>query len=199
MGHPCCNEHDCKEPLRKVFDEFCPSHQFLGSLCCIETCSSPREPGFRTCKTISHRAEEKRRSDCATARATRRRVRGVGGLSYMKDAEDTFNAAGRGKGVKKGNVKGVFARRWTHNEQLMVRPCGIIIGRATFYAAESNSGVSVSLSWSYPPGLYIQDADRHAARLVLNRHSSTAYSPIPSQVHYPTFCFSITHAGSESS
>ena len=30
-----------------------------------------------------------------------------------------------------------FGRRQTHNEQLMVRPCGMIIARATFFGSET--------------------------------------------------------------
>ena len=41
------------------------------------------------------------------------------------------------------NLKGRFSRRWTHNEQLFVRCCGIIISRATFYGSEGVSGVKV--------------------------------------------------------
>lgn len=49
-----------------------------------------------------------------------------------------------GRRLESARVWGVFGRRWTHNEQLMVRPCGVVIGRATFYASESLSGVKVS-------------------------------------------------------
>ncbi len=38
-----------------------------------------------------------------------------------------------------GNRKVIarFGRRQTHNEQLMVRPCGMIIARATFFGSET--------------------------------------------------------------
>lgn len=42
-------------------------------------------------------------------------------------------------------LKGQIYRRWSHNEQLVVSPCGIIKGRATFYGAEGQDGVVVSL------------------------------------------------------
>lgn len=47
-------------------------------------------------------------------------------------------------GNRRKRLKGAFGRKWTHNEQLMVRPCGVVIGRATFYNAESVSAVKVS-------------------------------------------------------
>ena len=43
------------------------------------------------------------------------------------------------------SIKGRFSRRWTHNEQLFVRCCGIIISRATFYGSEGVSGVKVCI------------------------------------------------------
>lgn len=41
-------------------------------------------------------------------------------------------------------LKATFGRRRTHNEQVIVRPCGIICSRATFYGAEAVSNVLVS-------------------------------------------------------
>jgi hypothetical protein len=43
-------------------------------------------------------------------------------------------------------IKAQFGRRRTHNEQVIVRPCGIICSRATFFGAEAVSNVLVSLS-----------------------------------------------------
>lgn len=44
--------------------------------------------------------------------------------------------------------KAMFARRRTHNEQLVVCSCGIISARATMFGAEAISGVKVS-QYSY--------------------------------------------------
>jgi len=43
--------------------------------------------------------------------------------------------------------KARFGRRRTHNEQLVVACCGVIIARGTMYGAEALSGVRVSMSW----------------------------------------------------
>ena len=40
-------------------------------------------------------------------------------------------------------LKAQFGRHHTHNEQLCVTSCGIILGRATFYGAEGLNGVWV--------------------------------------------------------
>jgi hypothetical protein len=41
-------------------------------------------------------------------------------------------------------------RRRTHNEQLFVAPCGMVIARETFYGAEAPSTVIVSINSFYP-------------------------------------------------
>ena len=42
------------------------------------------------------------------------------------------------------SIRARFGRRRTHNEQLCVASCGIILGRATFYGSEAPNGVRVS-------------------------------------------------------
>ena len=37
----------------------------------------------------------------------------------------------------KNKIHARFGRMWTHNEQILVAPCGVIIARETFYNAES--------------------------------------------------------------
>lgn len=82
------------------------------------------------------------------------------------DGEETAQAdAGEGTGVEdedvivdargivcdgkpeKGNrlVRARFGRRRTHNEQLCVASCGVILGRATFFGSEAPNGVRVSV------------------------------------------------------
>lgn len=41
-----------------------------------------------------------------------------------------------------------FGRRRTHNEELCVASCGVILGRATFYGSEAPNGVRVSYNCS---------------------------------------------------
>lgn len=41
-------------------------------------------------------------------------------------------------------LKAFFGRRRTHNEQLIMRSCGVIIARATFFGSEAISAVNVS-------------------------------------------------------
>lgn len=56
----------------------------------------------------------------------------------------------------KGNrpVRAQFGRKKTHNEELCVTSCGVIIGRATFYGSEAPNGVRVSPYSSYLRSMY---------------------------------------------
>lgn len=42
------------------------------------------------------------------------------------------------------SVRARFGRRRTHNEELCVGSCGVILGRATFFGSEAPNGVRVS-------------------------------------------------------
>lgn len=45
-------------------------------------------------------------------------------------------------------IRAQFSRRRTHNEQVIVAPCGVIIARATFFGAEALNAVAVCLFFS---------------------------------------------------
>ena len=45
------------------------------------------------------------------------------------------------------SVRARFGRRRTHNEELCVGSCGVILGRATFYGSEAPNGVRVSVGF----------------------------------------------------
>jgi hypothetical protein len=46
-------------------------------------------------------------------------------------------AQGTTAGTASKKITAVFGRRRTHNEQLLVNPCGVIVARETFFDAES--------------------------------------------------------------
>ncbi|KAJ6461813.1 hypothetical protein C8R45DRAFT_1179095 [Mycena sanguinolenta] len=58
MGHYCCNIGDCQGRLRSVKDAFCFDHQSLKNQCCVTTCDTAAELGFRTCELAEHREME---------------------------------------------------------------------------------------------------------------------------------------------
>ena len=65
----------------------------------------------------------------------------VGVLDNMISSEGDPCPSKSGTGNRK--VKAQFGRCRTHNEQTLVRPCGIIFARATFFGAEAVSNVLV--------------------------------------------------------
>lgn len=111
---------------------YCPIHEELLAKCILE-CSERREQGHLTCSNPVQRSEELSR----TARPKRRKP------SRQTGADEEGERKGNQRQKKKKGSKGVFCRKWTHNEQLMVRPCGVVIGRSTFYQSESLPGVKV--------------------------------------------------------
>lgn len=54
-------------------------------------------------------------------------------LTRVQDCKDKESIYRKGK-----QAKAFFGRRRTHNEELAVMSCGVIIGRATFYGSEGN-------------------------------------------------------------
>lgn len=49
----------------------------------------------------------------------------------------------------KSSLKARFGRKRTHNEQLIMRPCGVINSRATLQGSEAISAVKVASIWDY--------------------------------------------------
>jgi hypothetical protein len=67
----------------------------------------------------------------------------IGVVDHDDDIEVPCPSKKSDTGNKK--IKAQFGRRRTHNEQTLVRPCGIIFARATMYGAEA---VSNFLVWN---------------------------------------------------
>lgn len=174
IGHPCCGIHNCKIPLASQRHRFCPEHEAQNHLCSIVNCDRPIVPETLACDDPAHQEvwkhhtargqsrftlhaclERARKAGAATAMAT-------GGdsedLEDLEAAEVDFLLDDDGKVVNEevseacpdkpptGNrrIRAQFGRRRTHNEQIIVAPCGVIIACATFYGAEALHTVAVS-------------------------------------------------------
>ncbi|KAJ7353282.1 hypothetical protein DFH08DRAFT_987489 [Mycena albidolilacea] len=156
IGHPCCGVHDCPEPLITNRHRFCRGHDHRHHICAVEGCEQPVEPTFMTCPIVEHRQLEltHKTRDKALFQLRGRLQRAT--VSHPNDAfeaevtaeeveEMTIRDSNQGdcEAAKdpSGNrkIRALFGRRRTHNEQIFVRPCGIIVAHATFYASESVS------------------------------------------------------------
>ncbi|KAI0740894.1 hypothetical protein C8Q76DRAFT_607919 [Earliella scabrosa] len=140
IGHARCNVDHCVERLRSPRDRFCPLHDPMHNICAMTGCDLPVTDGMRTCRTPAHRAFE-----------TEKRERGKAIFRLKRRLQEVQHAAScEGKPNSRKKQKSAITRRFTHNEQLIVRCCGIIIARATFFEAESMSNVFEFLLQSFP-------------------------------------------------
>ena len=64
--------------------------------------------------------------------------------NLLDDPAVPSNVQAKSKDTEK-KMKSTLTRKWTHNEQLLVRPCGVIVARATFFEAEAPSNCRVSV------------------------------------------------------
>lgn len=131
LGHPCCSILDCRIPLANQQDRYCPQHSNYNLRCCIADCLAMAEPGFKTCSEATHRNFQTSREIRGSAMFQLRGRLQRSGVSEILNAGDNpaapFAPHQSEPEVSDSSVKGRLTRRWTHNEQLFVRCCGIIL------------------------------------------------------------------------
>ncbi|KAG2036145.1 hypothetical protein BDR03DRAFT_934617 [Suillus americanus] len=110
VGHPCCSVCNCHIPLSNNHHQFCPTHSSNDSNCSIIGCDLPVISGHRTCLTPAHQHVEKTYQLHGQLRFQLQECLTRSRVAHPNDA--------------------------THNEQLMVAPCGMMIARQTFFGAE---------------------------------------------------------------
>lgn len=140
VGRPCCSVHNCPSPLRNQNDRFCPDHQPFSLICAVAGCDLPAVAGRMSCSLETHSAaetaarEQNKAMGQLKARLAQREQRQI----YQNSDEPDKH-----KKKRESKLSIRLTRRWTHNEQLFVRCCGIIISRQTFYGSESLINVKV--------------------------------------------------------
>ena len=163
VEHPCCAVHNCKTPLASNCHRFCPDHELLNQICAVIGCNRPVAGGRRVCEDKDHVAVEKaydeRGQSCFQLQqrlCSARMASGTTSTTANPDdeaAEEEFDVDKSGEAIPSANVEvphsgtrklwAQFGRKRTHNEQIIVAPCGVIIARATFYSAEAVHTVAV--------------------------------------------------------
>ena len=172
VGHPCCAVHNCHTPLSSNRDRYCNAHKASALVCAIVGCSNPVVPMKRTCSIQSHQAVEGIYNERGQARfllqerlqrarvahpsdSIGESVNNISDLADMELEEEEFELidghvtptqAGHTSTAerRKPRLHAQFGRKRTHNEQIIVAPCGMILARETFYGAEAVSSVVVS-------------------------------------------------------
>ncbi|KAH9896557.1 hypothetical protein C8Q73DRAFT_744583 [Cubamyces lactineus] len=127
IGRPCCGVHGCSGDLRTPQDHWCAIHKNQASFCTVEGCSLPHRQGH---PQVAHPMD-----------------------AVMPDApvdeEIELDLCPEKPAEGNHRLHAQFGQRRTHNEQLIVHPCGIITCRETFYGSESLSQVRKMLNNRY--------------------------------------------------
>ncbi|KZT62745.1 hypothetical protein CALCODRAFT_425601, partial [Calocera cornea HHB12733] len=205
VGRPCCGVHNCHQPLPSIKARFCNQHQSRAGICSIQECNNPVRPSTLTCHIpehmeAEHAHQEKGKSMFTLARRLLKHVSidpvgtGLPGFESLAELIANEDSSCDNKSPE-GNrrAKARFGRSWTHNEQLIVRPCGVIVARATFYGAEAISSVADMLRAVFPtlnsvPDILFYDNNCHLRRH-LHAHNDTHFTNMGLPVdifHYKT-------------
>ncbi|KAJ7222563.1 hypothetical protein GGX14DRAFT_513671 [Mycena pura] len=137
IGHPCCLVNKCQIRLASTKDKFCPDHQHLTSQCLIKGCERPTESGYITCSDLLHRAKEQERNE-------------KGRSAYYDLSQTAEPAQQAASTTKEKRLTLQTSRNWTHNEQLFVLSCGVIVARSTFFFSEGVASVKEFLKRVFP-------------------------------------------------
>ena len=153
IGRPCCKVHDCQESLPSQRAQYCEKHADYSKICVVVDCDVPAAPGFQTCTQESHRKLE-RSADQSAWFVLRRRLERLRAITLEADDGGSTTAEltevdADGECPSKpdegnSNPRARFGRRRTHNEQLVVATCGVVLGRATMFGSEGLAGAAVS-------------------------------------------------------
>ncbi|EJT97526.1 hypothetical protein DACRYDRAFT_58832 [Dacryopinax primogenitus] len=133
IGCPSCSMHNCTLPLPNTKACFCLAHADQATICTIYSCTAPTQEGCQTCSDPLHQAKEE---DYCSAGKSCGLLTQWQQLAYLRGEPKLLNTQ--------------FGRHCMHNEQLLVHPCGVIIGHSTFYGSEALTWVMDFLLKVFP-------------------------------------------------
>ncbi|KAL0070341.1 hypothetical protein AAF712_002529 [Marasmius tenuissimus] len=182
VGRPTCGVPHCQGKLLRTMDSFCSQHLSMENICRVVECEAPVVQGFRTCANLDHRAmEEKWRERGQAAFQLKKRyerdhrVDAVTTEEYGPDDDDGLGDSEE-KGDESRPLRAHFSRRRTHNEQLIIAPCGMILARQTFYHSEGFSLVARFVKETFTshrkPNHFIYDSNCILSKHVRNHNDS---------------------------
>ncbi|KAF9006349.1 hypothetical protein BDZ89DRAFT_1025657 [Hymenopellis radicata] len=151
LGHTCCHVPYCQVRLNSVKDRYCAVHSSLADQCAVEDCTELRIAPHLTCAGHRELENQKRHEYVEKSKRKTEETRRL-----QKDSVGT--AAGQNTQKQKKTPKADdpkkpklrIARNYTHNEQLFIFCCGVIVSRATFFVAEAVSAVNKFLKETFP-------------------------------------------------
>ncbi|THV00023.1 hypothetical protein K435DRAFT_606423, partial [Dendrothele bispora CBS 962.96] len=152
VGRPTCGVAHCKGQLSSTKVSFCEAHSSKERQCRINGCEAQATPGSKSCADVDHKAVERCYNEVgqSTFLLKQRSERAHQAFKETNDVWDAEVDLDTGSGLmfdvvhqgKKKNIRAQFGRKRTHNEQLIICPCGIIVARETFFHSEAFSLVA---------------------------------------------------------
>ncbi|KAK6971993.1 hypothetical protein R3P38DRAFT_2751037 [Favolaschia claudopus] len=171
IGHRCCKAHNCKTPLASNLQHFCPGHQDRKLKCAVIDCDADSAKNHRTCADPAHRALETAyftRGKSLYKLRSRHKKTGVAVpadsmpditgdnddddeviIEHGRDGPVQVGCDGKPEGGNR-RLRAYFGSRRTHNEQLIMRSCGVILSRATLFGSEAVSAVNDFAKATFP-------------------------------------------------
>ncbi|KAG1844952.1 hypothetical protein DFJ58DRAFT_731030 [Suillus subalutaceus] len=158
VSRPCCSIPNCWVHLRTPQDRFCPTHSSRLNQCAIKGCARSVMSGSLMCDIRAHQESEALHTlwgksrfhlhehlECS--RAIHGRLANVQvGADDDADDDDGTQAIGEEeydvKLGKKKRLRAQFTHNYTHCEELIVAPCGMIHARETMHNAEGVGSVA---------------------------------------------------------
>ncbi|KAJ7688745.1 hypothetical protein B0H17DRAFT_938044, partial [Mycena rosella] len=211
IGHPCCGVLHCPTvpiPLGNNRHRFCPHHSPLrDKVCAVEGCEVDAETGFMTCNDANHRLLEtthKKRNKAMFQLRTNVARPGVSNPENAFAAEitaeeieelelphDTKDPACPASKDPSGNrkIRALFGRRKTHNEQIIVRPCGVIVAHATFLGSETVTQTADMLRKVFRVAGSMPDIVFYDNNCTLYKHLVRIDDPLVETVGFPVDVF----------
>ncbi|KAF4577396.1 hypothetical protein EYR40_000009 [Pleurotus pulmonarius] len=138
------------------------------SKCALDDCEEPSEARFRTCANPDHRKLEgiyfNGKGKAVSQLQSRLKKAGLavspdsaslntttdemveGVIEGSEDCSGKSDAAG----YTKRKMRACFGTNYTHTELLFMRPCGVILSRATLYGSEAISAVHLAAKATFP-------------------------------------------------
>ncbi|PBK85238.1 hypothetical protein ARMGADRAFT_1048099 [Armillaria gallica] len=169
MGRPCCCVHNCQIPLRSTKHQFCKQHGNLINVCSIKDCDMAVIPEKHTCNNLSHqeieqihvlqgqshslpfKTQEQEPTETddedIAAEDEEEEYDMTDGVAHLPSINMSLTNKGKNKQGKR--LRAQFGHAWTHNEQFLVVPCGMIIARETFYGTEAIASVAEFIKRTY--------------------------------------------------
>ncbi|KAJ7354118.1 hypothetical protein DFH08DRAFT_691424 [Mycena albidolilacea] len=199
MGNRCCQTAHCTLDLDNNRHRFCPLHAHLDRICSIVGCDATVVPGKKSCAAQAHIEMERLHYERGRAAFTLRDRLQKHRLAHPHDGahlwsiqkmmtkekndinsgsiglDDSVPCEATKSDTGNQNFKAIFGGSHTHNEQILVRPCRVIVSRATFYNAEAVSNVllfvqkTFSVPRAFKPEHFIYNTNCNAKQQVLAR------------------------------